>query len=81
MANRHGAAMTCTAQTCTCKTSVILGPPVDQSFLNSMIDLSKDWTVYFTRSIAGTTMALTMLVLVLAFVREWPAKRELPTAA
>jgi hypothetical protein len=47
------------------KTCVILGPPVDQSFRDSMIDLSKDWTVYFVRSIAGT----------------WPAKRELPSAA
>jgi len=47
------------------KTCVILGPPVDQSFMNSMISFSKDWTVYFIRSIAG----------------KWPAKRELPTAA
>jgi hypothetical protein len=31
--------------------------------------------------IAGTMMALTMLVPVLAFVRKWRAKRELPTAA
>jgi hypothetical protein len=37
--------------------------------------------VYFIRSIAGTTMVLTMFVLVLAFVRKWRAKRELPTAA
>jgi hypothetical protein len=65
MADRHGTPMTCTARTCTCKTCVILGSPVDQSFMNSMIDLSKDWTVYFIRSIAG----------------KWPAKRELPTAA
>jgi hypothetical protein len=43
--------------------------------------LSKDRTVYFIRSIAGTTMVLTMFVLVLAFVRKWRAKRELPTAA
>jgi hypothetical protein len=33
--------------------------------MNSIIDLSRDWTVYFIRSIAGT----------------WPAKREPPTAA
>jgi len=39
----HGAGMH-VRQTC-----VILGPPIDRSFMNSMIDLSQDWI----RSIAG----------------------------
>jgi hypothetical protein len=86
MADPHGAAVTgtsrtCTSRTCTCAKLVILGPPVDQSFMNALTSFSKNWTLDFIRSIAGTMMAPTMLAPVLAFVRKRRAKRELPTAA
>jgi putative tricarboxylic transport membrane protein len=60
---------------------VILGPLAEESFMNSMISFSNDWTVYFTRPIAGTMMVLTILVLVLPFVQKWRVKRELPVEA
>jgi putative tricarboxylic transport membrane protein len=43
--------------------------------MNSMISFSNDWTVFFTRPIAGTMMALTVLVLILPFVQKWREKR------
>jgi putative tricarboxylic transport membrane protein len=54
---------------------VILGPLAEEAFMNSMISFSNDWTVFFTRPIAGTMMALTILVLVLPFVQRWREKR------
>jgi putative tricarboxylic transport membrane protein len=60
---------------------VILGPLAEESFMNSMISFSNDWTVYFTRPIAGTMMVLTILVLVLPFVQKWRVERELPVEA
>jgi putative tricarboxylic transport membrane protein len=50
---------------------VILGPLAEESFKNSMISFSNDWTVFFTRPIAGTMMTLTILVLLLPLVRKW----------
>jgi putative tricarboxylic transport membrane protein len=44
---------------------VILGPLAEESFMNSMISYSNDWTVFFTRPISGTLMALTLLALAL----------------
>ncbi len=44
---------------------VILGPLAEESFLNTMISYGNDWTVFFTRPIAGTLMALTLLALLL----------------
>jgi putative tricarboxylic transport membrane protein len=60
---------------------VILGPLAEESFMNSMISFSNDWTVYFTRPIAGTMMVLTIVVLVLPFVQKWREKRDLPVEA
>jgi putative tricarboxylic transport membrane protein len=54
---------------------VILGPLAEESFMNSMISFGNDWTVFFTRPIAGTVMALTILVLLLPFVQRWKARR------
>ncbi|HJZ42916.1 MAG TPA: tripartite tricarboxylate transporter permease [Hyphomicrobiaceae bacterium] len=50
---------------------VILGPLAEESFKNSMISFSNDWTVFFTRPIAGTMATLTILVLLLPLVRKW----------
>ena len=35
---------------------VILGPLAEAAFMNSMISFGNDWTVFFTRPIAGTVM-------------------------
>ena len=35
--------------------------------MNTMISFSNDWTVFFTRPIRGTIVALTTIVLLLPF--------------
>jgi putative tricarboxylic transport membrane protein len=47
---------------------VILGPMAEEAFLNSMISYGNDWTVFFTRPISGTLMALTAIALLLPVV-------------
>jgi putative tricarboxylic transport membrane protein len=54
---------------------VILGPLAEEAFMNSMISFSNDWTIYFTRPISGTIMALTVAVLVFPLYGLWRAKR------
>jgi putative tricarboxylic transport membrane protein len=54
---------------------VILGPIAEASLMNAMISYSNDWTIFFTRPIAGTIMALAILMLLLPFVQQWRAKR------
>lgn len=52
---------------------VILGPIAEESFMNAMISFGNDWTVFFTRPISGTIMAVTAITLALpiaAMVRE-----------
>jgi putative tricarboxylic transport membrane protein len=53
----------------------ILGPLAEESFMNSMISFGNDWTVFFTRPIAGTIMVLTIAILLLPFVQQWRARR------
>jgi putative tricarboxylic transport membrane protein len=43
---------------------VILGPLAETNFMTTMISFGNDWTVFFTRPISGTVMALAMLTLV-----------------
>jgi putative tricarboxylic transport membrane protein len=38
--------------------------------MNTMISFSNDWTVFFTRPISGTIVALTVIVLLLPFVQR-----------
>lgn len=54
---------------------VILGPLAEESFMNSMISFSKDWTVFFTRPISGTVMVFTILMVLLPFIQQWRTKR------
>lgn len=54
---------------------VILGPFAEQSFMNSMISYGNDWTVFFTRPIAGTIMGFMILMLLLPFMQRWREKR------
>ena len=49
---------------------VILGPIAEEAFMNTMISFSNDWTVFFTRPISGTIVALTIIVLLLPFVQR-----------
>ena len=44
---------------------VILGPLAEESFMNAMISHGNDWTVFLTRPISGTIMALTAITLIL----------------
>jgi putative tricarboxylic transport membrane protein len=62
---------------------VILGPMAEEAFMNSMISFGNDWTVFFTRPISGTIMALTIIVLLLPFLQRWRArlKRTRPMGA
>jgi len=55
---------------------LILGPLAEEAFMNSMISFGNDWTIFFTRPIAATVMAATILVLLLPFYRMWHAKRS-----
>jgi putative tricarboxylic transport membrane protein len=58
---------------------IILGPIAETSFMTSMIAYQNDWTVFFTRPIAGTFMAFTILALAYPMYRQlrsaWNASR------
>ena len=54
---------------------VILGPLAEGSFMNSMISFGNDWTIFFTRPIAGTIMVFTIAMLLLPFLQQWRARR------
>jgi putative tricarboxylic transport membrane protein len=42
---------------------VILGPLAEKAFITSMISFQNDWTIFFTRPISGTVLALAILAL------------------
>jgi putative tricarboxylic transport membrane protein len=58
----------------------ILGPIAETSFMTSMIAYQNDWTIFFTRPISGTFMALTILALAYPMLRHlrraWVASRN-----
>jgi putative tricarboxylic transport membrane protein len=54
---------------------VILGPLAEEAFMNSMISFQNDWTVFFTRPISGTVMALVILTLLLPFYGHLRGRR------
>jgi putative tricarboxylic transport membrane protein len=54
---------------------VILGPLAEEAFMNSMISFQNDWTVFFTRPISGTLMALVILTLLLPFYGQLRGRR------
>lgn len=49
---------------------VILGPIAEDSFMNTMISFSNDWTVFFTRPISGSIVTFTLIVLLLPFIQR-----------
>ena len=59
---------------------VILGPLAEAAFMNSMISFGNDWTVFFTRPIAGTIMFFTVAMLMLPFLQQWRAKKRVAAA-
>ncbi|MDX2290230.1 MAG: tripartite tricarboxylate transporter permease [Hyphomicrobiaceae bacterium] len=59
---------------------VILGPIAEESFMNAMISHGNDWTVFFTRPISGSIMALTALTLVLPVVAAMRAGSGRPVS-
>jgi putative tricarboxylic transport membrane protein len=48
----------------------ILGPLAETTFMTTMISFDNDWTVFFTRPVAGTVMAAAILAFVLPILRS-----------
>ena len=56
----------------------ILGPIAETSFMTSMIAYQNDWTIFFTRPISGTVMALTAAALLYPAIRYVRRTRRAP---
>jgi len=50
---------------------VILGPLAETNFMTTMISFGNDWTVFFTRPISGTIMAVAILTIVYPVFRQF----------
>ena len=55
---------------------VILGPIAETEFMTTMISFDNDWTVFFTRPISGSVMAVAILTLVYPVFRHLRRKRR-----
>ena len=53
----------------------ILGPLAETSFMTTMISFHNDWTVFFTRPISGSIMAVCLAALLYPAYREWRDRR------
>jgi putative tricarboxylic transport membrane protein len=49
---------------------VILGPLAESYFLTTMIGEGNDWTVFFTRPVSGSLMAVSIGLLLMPFFRS-----------
>lgn len=49
---------------------VILGPLAETNFMTTMISFGNDWTVFFTRPISGTIMAIAVLTIAYPIFRQ-----------
>ena len=56
---------------------VILGPLAETNFMTTMISFGNDWTVFFTRPISGTIMAVAVATIVYPVLRQWQRRRRL----
>ncbi|MBI4123925.1 MAG: tripartite tricarboxylate transporter permease, partial [Betaproteobacteria bacterium] len=56
---------------------VILGPLAETNFMTTMISFGNDWTVFFTRPISGTIMAIGVATIVYPVLRQWQRRRRL----
>ena len=49
---------------------VILGPLAESAFMTTMISFGNDWTVFFSRPISGTLMAVAIITLIYPVIRH-----------
>jgi putative tricarboxylic transport membrane protein len=56
---------------------VILGPLAESNFMTTMISFGNDWTVFFTRPISGSVMAVAVATIVYPVLRQWQRRRRL----
>src|SRR5690606_8606633 len=54
----------------------ILGPLAESNFVTAMITYDNDWTVFFTRPISGTVMALVGISLVYPLLQKTFRRRQ-----
>ena len=54
----------------------ILGTQAENAFMTSMLSYQNDWTVFFTRPIAGTVMLLAAVSLIYPLVRHLRQQRK-----
>lgn len=47
----------------------ILGPLTENNFMTTMVSFNNDWTVFFTRPISGTILAISIIGLAFPFLR------------
>jgi putative tricarboxylic transport membrane protein len=50
---------------------MILGPLAEQNFRQAMTISAGDWTVFFTRPLSATILALAALAILLPHLIEW----------
>jgi putative tricarboxylic transport membrane protein len=55
----------------------ILGPLAENTFMTTMISFDNDWTVFFTRPVAGAVMAAAILAFVVPVVRDLSRRRKI----
>ena len=55
----------------------ILGPLAESTFMTTMISFDNDWTVFFTRPVAGAVMALSCIALGYPVIRHLRARRKI----
>lgn len=53
----------------------ILGTTAETSFMTSMISYQNDWTIFFTRPVSGSVMALTALALLVPLIQHHRRQR------
>lgn len=56
----------------------ILGPLAERYFLTTMISYGNDWTIFFTRPLSGTFMAIWVVVLILLGFKAYRQSRSEP---
>ncbi|HEX2651350.1 MAG TPA: tripartite tricarboxylate transporter permease [Burkholderiales bacterium] len=56
----------------------ILGPLAENTFMTTMISFDNDWTVFFTRPVSGTVLALALVALLLPVVRQLRGRKITP---
>jgi putative tricarboxylic transport membrane protein len=58
----------------------ILGPLAETTFMTTMISFDNDWTVFFTRPVAGTVMVLSCIALGYPLLRQARERRKIAAA-